>query len=256
MSPWKWLQVAAVVPVSIVGAEVMPTMFGGGRHHHHQSVEMPPQPVTTADIDAEIQKQDLQIFEAIAREFPDDYDAMLRKITAAAQTGNQTEVRNASRQAVADLRHRYAPLLPSAPDSNVSEALSAQLDMLNHVMARETPTTCNNYLRNGPDAISAPGHDFRADLDRIGATLFRAFGAAKRSGLPAAVPSDQDWSLVADVFTKIGGTPAEVEAISNINQGFPGLCPAMAKFYEAALVMHGEPGWHIKTGLLLAIVEN
>lgn len=96
MSPWKWLQVAAVVPASIVGIEVMPTMFGGGRHHHYQSVEMPPQPVTTADIDAEIRKQDLQIFEAIAREFPDDYDAMLGKITAAAQTGNQTEVRNAA----------------------------------------------------------------------------------------------------------------------------------------------------------------
>ncbi|MBZ9761624.1 hypothetical protein LB553_12150 [Mesorhizobium sp. CA8] len=87
---------AAVVPASIVGIEVMPTMFGGGRHHHYQSVEMPPQPVTTADIDAEIRKQDLQIFEAIAREFPDDYDAMLGKITAAAQTGNQTEVRNAA----------------------------------------------------------------------------------------------------------------------------------------------------------------
>ncbi|UCI24775.1 hypothetical protein [Mesorhizobium sp. B2-8-5] len=68
----------------------MPTMFGSGRHHHYQSVKMPPQTLTTADIDAEIRKQDLQIFEAIAREFPDDYDAMLRKITAAAQAGSQT----------------------------------------------------------------------------------------------------------------------------------------------------------------------
>lgn len=236
MSRWKWLQVAAVVPLSFVEAKVLPTMFGGSRYHH-ESVAKPPQPVTIADVDAEIRKQDLRIFEAIAREFPDDYDAMLRKITAAAQTGSEADVRNTSRQAVADLRHRYAPLLPSAPNSEVSQALSAQLDMLNHVMARETPATCNNYLRNGPDAISAPGHDFLADLDRIGATLFHAFGAAKRSGLPAAVPSDQDWSLVADVFTKIGGTPAEMEAISNAKQDFPGLCPAMAKFYEAALLL-------------------
>ncbi|TPK96274.1 hypothetical protein FJ567_21475 [Mesorhizobium sp. B2-4-16] len=256
MSPWKWLQVVAVIPVSIVGSDVMPAMFGGGRYHHYQSVVKPPQPLTAADIDAEIRKQGLQIFEAIARDFPDDYDAMLQKIMAAARSGNAQDVRNVSRQAVADLRHRYAPLLPTTPDSNASEALSAQLDMLNHVMARETPATCNNYLRNGPDAISAPGHDFLADLDRIGATLFRAFGAAKRSGLPAAVPSDQDWSLVADVFTKIGGTSAEMEAISNANQDFPGLCPAMARFYEAALLLHGEPGWHIKTALLRAIVEN
>ncbi|RUU51790.1 hypothetical protein EOD07_28535, partial [Mesorhizobium sp. M2C.T.Ca.TU.002.02.1.1] len=80
-------------------------MFGGG-HRHHQPMAMPPRTLTTADIDAEIRKQNLGIFEAIAREFPDDYDAMLRKITAAAQAGNQTEVRNISRQAVADLRHR------------------------------------------------------------------------------------------------------------------------------------------------------
>ena len=255
MSPWKWLQVVAVIPVSIVGSDVMPTMFGGG-HHHHQPMAMPSRTLTAADIDTEIRKQHLGIFEAIAREFPDDYDAMLRKITAAAQAGNQTEVRNISRQAVADLRHRYAPLLPTTPDSNAWEVLSAQLDMLNHVMARETPATCNNYLRNGPDAVSAPGHDFLADLDRIGAALFRAYGAAKRSGLPAVEPSDQDWSLVADVFTKIGGTPAEMEAISKANQDFPGLCPAMAKFYEAALSLHGEAGWHIKTALLRTIVEN
>ncbi|WP_181168844.1 hypothetical protein [Mesorhizobium sp. B2-4-17] len=136
--------------------------------------------MTTADVDAEIRKQGLQIFKAIAREFPDDYDAMLRKITAAAQTGSGTEVRNVSRQAVADPRQRYTPLLTSAPDSEVSQALSAQLDMLNHVMARETPATCNNYLRNGPDAISAPGHDVLAHPDKIGATLFNAFGAAKK----------------------------------------------------------------------------
>ena len=234
----------------------MPTMFGGGRHHHYQLVEMSPRTLTTADIDAEIQKQDLKIFKAIEQEFPDDYDAMLRKITEVARSGNAQDVRNASRQAVADLRHRYAPLLPTTPDSNASEALFAQLDMLNHVMARETPATCNNYLRNGPDAISAPGHDFLADLEKVGATLFRAFGAAKRSGLPAAEPSDQDWSLVADIFTKIGGTPAEMEAISNAKLDFPGLCPAMAKFYEAALSLQGEPGWHIKTALLHAIVEN
>ncbi|WP_292332395.1 hypothetical protein [Mesorhizobium sp.] len=70
------------------------------------------------------------------------------------------------------------------------------------------------------------------------------------------MPSDQDWSLVADVFTKIGGTTAEMEAISNANQDFPGLCPAIAKFYEAALLLQGEAGWHIKTALLRAIVEN
>ncbi|MDX8535819.1 hypothetical protein RFM41_33115 [Mesorhizobium sp. VK25A] len=256
MSYRKWLQVAAVFPVSFVAAKVMPTMFGGGRYHHYQSVTKPPQPLTAADIDAEIRKQDLQIFEAIAREFPDDYDAMLRKITAAANTGSQIEVRNTSRQAVADLRHRYAPLLPSAPDGEVSQALSAQLDMLNHVMARETPATCNNYLRIGPDAVSAPDSEFLAHLDKIGATLFHAFGAAKRSGLPAAEPEDQDWSLVADAFTKGGGTPAEMEAIANSNQDFAGLCPATAKLFAAALSLSGEPGRHIKTALLYAITKN
>ncbi|WP_246679560.1 hypothetical protein [Mesorhizobium sp. B2-3-5] len=247
MSRWKWLQVAAVVPLSFFEVKFLPPLFGsaGGRYHH-ETVARPPQPMTTADVDAEIRKQGLQIFKAIAREFPDDYDAMLRKITAAAQTGSGTEVRNVSRQAVADLRQRYTPLLTSAPDSEVSQALSAQLDMLNHVMARETPATCNNYLRNGPDAISAPGHDFLAHLDKIGATLFNAFGAAKRSGLPAAVPSDQDWSLVADAFIRSGGAPVEMDAIANVDQDFEGLCPAVAKFYAAALSLQGEPGWHIK----------
>jgi hypothetical protein len=247
--------VAAVVPVSFFEANVLPAPLGGGRHHY-EWVATSPQPLTTADIDAEIRKQGLQIFEAIAREFPDDYDAMLGKITAAARTGSQTEVRNASWQAVADLRQRYAPLLPSAPNSEVSAALSAQLDMLNHVMERETPATCNNYLRHGPGVLGAPGPDFLAEMDKIGATLFRALGAAKRSGLPAAVPSDQDWSLVADIFTEIGGTPAEMAAIAKLDQDFEGLCPAVAKFYEAALALQGEPGWHVKTSLLQAIVKN
>lgn len=102
----------------------------------------------------------------------------------------------------------------------------------------------------------APSHDFLAHLDKIGATLFNAFGAAKRSGLPAAVPSDQDWSLVADAFIRSGGTPVEMDAIANVDQDFEGLCPAVAKFYAAALSLQGEPGWHIKTALLYAIVKD
>lgn len=51
MSRWKWLQVVAVVPLSFVEAKVLPAMFGGGRYHH-ESVAKPPQPVTTAYIDA------------------------------------------------------------------------------------------------------------------------------------------------------------------------------------------------------------
>jgi hypothetical protein len=256
MSRWKWLQVVAVIPLSIVEVKVLPTIFGGGRYHRHQSVEMSPRTLTAGDINAEIQKPDLEIFKAIEQEFPDDYDAMLRKITAVAHTGSAAEVRNTSRQAVTELRHRYAPLLPSAPDSEAWQALSAQLDMLNHVMARETPASCNNFLRNGPDAISAPGHDFSVDLDKVGATLFRAFGAAKRSGLPSGTPVDQDWSLVADAFVKSGGTPAELDAISNARQDFPGLCPAMAKLYTAALSLPGEPGWYIKTALLYELARN
>ncbi|MBZ9849240.1 hypothetical protein LB565_14740 [Mesorhizobium sp. CA14] len=128
--------------------------------------------------------------------------------------------------------------------------------MLDHLMARETPDICNNYLRNGPDAVSAPDSEFLAHLDKVGATLFRAFGAAKRSGLPAAEPEDQDWSLLADAFTKSGGTPAEMDAIANANQDFAGLCPAMAKLYGAALSLPGESGRHVKTALLYAIVKN
>lgn len=70
------------------------------------------------------------------------------------------------------------------------------------------------------------------------------------------MPSDQDWSLVADAFIRSGGTPVEMDAIANVDQDFEGLCPAVAKFYAAALSLQGEPGWHIKTALLYAIAKN
>jgi len=259
MTRWKGLGVAAVAALAFVAVKVLPWAFGfAGGKYLYETVAGPsaPKALTTAEVDAEIQKQDFQILKAIAQEFPDDYDALLRKIAVIASTGNEQQVRDTTRAAVADLRRKYAPLLPSAPDRGASEALSAQLDALNHVMARETPATCNNYLRNGPDAISAPGHDFLVDLDRIGATLFHAFGAAKSSGLPATEPSEEDWSLVAGAFTKGGGTLAEMDAISNLNHDFEGLCPAVAKFYAAALSLQGEPGRRIKTALLSATAEN
>ena len=215
-----------------------------------------PQALTSADINAEVQKQDSQILKAIAEEFPDDYAALIDNVMVVARLGGKHAVRNTSRVAVTKLRHRYAPLLPSTPDNEASQALSAQLAMLNYLMARQTPATCNNYLRNGPDAVSAPDSEFLVHLDKVGATLFHAFGAAKRSGLPAAEPEDQDWSLVADAFTKSGGTPAEMDAIANANQDFAGLCPALAKLYAAALSLPGEPGRHVKTALLYAIVKN
>ena len=137
-----------------------------------------------------------------------------------------------------------------------SQALSAQLAMLNHLITRQTPATCDNYLRSGPDAVSAPDGEFLAHLDKMGATLFRAFGDAKSRGLPDAEPEDQDWSLLADAFTEGGGTPAEMEAIANANRNFAGLCPATAKLFAAALSLQGEAGRHVKTALLYAIVKN
>jgi hypothetical protein len=215
-----------------------------------------PQALTRADINAEVQKQDSQILKAIAEEFPDDYSALLDEVLVVARLGGEKAVQNTSRVAVAKLRRRYAPLLPSTPDNEASQALSAQLAMLNYLMTRQTSATCNNYLRSGPDAVSAPDSEFMVHLDKMGATLFRAFGAAKRSGLPASEPEDQDWSLVAEAFTKSGGTPTEMEAIANANEDYPGLCPATAKLFAAALSLNGEAGRHVKTALLYAIVKN
>lgn len=259
MARWKGLGVAAVAALAFVAVKVLPWALGfvGGKYLYQTVAESSaPKAPTRADVNAEIEKQDFQIFKAIAQEFPDDYNAFIDKITIVAGSGSKQAVRDTSRVAVAELRRKYAPLLPSAPDSEASQALSAQLTMLNHLMARETPATCNTYLRNGPDAVSAPDNDFLVDLDRIGATLFHAFGAAKRSALPAAEPGDEDWSLVADAFTKSGGTPAEMDAIANMNQDFAGLCPAVAKFYTAALSLTGERGRHIKTALLYATSRN
>jgi tetratricopeptide (TPR) repeat protein len=215
-----------------------------------------PQALTRADINAEVQKQKSQILKAIAEEFPDDYSALIDNVMVVARLGGKQAVRNTSRVAAAELRRKYAPLLPSTPDNEAAQALSAQLAMLNHLIARQTPATCNNYLRIGPDAVSAPDSEFLVHLDRIGATLLHALGAAKRSGLPAAEPEDQDWSLVAEAFTKNGGTPAEMEAIANANQDFAGLCPATAKLFAAALSLPGEAGRHVKTALLYAIVKD
>ncbi|TIP01894.1 MAG: hypothetical protein E5X72_23540 [Mesorhizobium sp.] len=255
MARWKGLGAAAVAALAFVAVKVLPwgLGFAGGKYLYQTVAGSTARKAPTR---AEVEKQDFQIFKAIAQEFPDDYNAFIDKITLAAGSGNQQAVRDASRVAVAELRRKYAPLLPSAPDREISQALAAQLTMVNHLMARETPVTCNNYLRYGPDAISAPGNDFLVDLDRIGATLFHAFGAAKRSSLPAAEPSDEDWSLIADAFTRNGGTPAEMDAIANMNQDFSGLCPAVVKFYTAALSMPGEPGRHIKTALLYATSRN
>ena len=45
-----------------------------------------------------------------------------------------------------------------------------------------------------------PDQDFLIDMDKVGAALFHAFGAAKNGGLPAAPTSDGDWSLLVDAF--------------------------------------------------------
>jgi len=259
MARWRGLGVTAVAALSFVAVKILPWALGfaGGKYLYQTVAGSPdPQTLTTAQVSEQIQSQGSQIFMAIQQEFPDDYDAVVEKITAVARLGNVEQVRNTSRIAVASLRQKYASLLSSSPDSNAAEALRAQLAMLNHVMARETAITCNNYLRNGPDALSMPDQDFLADMDKIGATLFHAFGAAKKSGLAAASASDEDWSLLADAFINAGGTPTEMNAIANVSPEFEGLCPAVAKLYTSALSLQGEPGRHVKTTLLYEIARN
>lgn len=259
MARWKALGGAAAAVLVFVGVKVLPWALGfAGGKYLYQTVAGSPSPaiVTGADVNAELQKQDFKIFKAIAQEFPDDYSALIDKITVAARSGSEQAVRDTSQAAVAELRRKYAPLLPSAPDGEASQALSAQLTLINHLMARQTAAICDDYLRNGPGTISAPGNDFLGDMDAVGAALFHALGAAKRGGLPAAEPGDQDWALIADAFTKGGGTAAEMNAIANVDQNFAGLCPAVAKFYAAALSLQGEPGRRIKTALLYATSRN
>ncbi|RWD61639.1 MAG: hypothetical protein EOS36_17320 [Mesorhizobium sp.] len=261
MARWKGLGVAAVAALAFVAVKVVPWALGfaGGKYlyqtvmgSHDDSAKL-----TVAQVSDQLQSQGFQIFKVVKQEFPNEYDAIVQKIAAvAASGGDEAEVRNVSRVAVADLRHKYASLLRSTPDDTASEALGAQLDMLKDVMARESAATCNSYLRNGPDALGTPDKDFLNDMDKIGATLFHAFGAAKNGGLPAADPSDQDWSLLADAFTSAGGTPAEMDAIANISREFEGLCPAAAKLYAAALSLQGESGRRIKTALLYEIAKN
>ncbi|UVK46253.1 hypothetical protein BPNPMPFG_001874 [Mesorhizobium sp. AR07] len=259
MSRWKGLGVAAVAALSLFAVKVLPWALGfaGGKYIYQTVAGSPdPQTLTTAQVSEQIQSQGSQIFMAIKQEFPGDYVAVVEKITAVVRLGNVEQVRNTSRLAVSDLRQRYASLLSSAPDSKAAEALRAQLAMLNHVMARETAATCNSYLREGPGALSTLDQDFLTDMDKIGATLFHAFGAAKNGGLPAAAASDEDWSLLADAFMNVGGTPAEMDAIANINREFEGLCPAVVKLYAAALSLQGEPGRHVKAALLYEIARN
>ncbi|MBN9275316.1 MAG: hypothetical protein J0J15_34765 [Mesorhizobium sp.] len=136
------------------------------------------------------------------------------------------------------------------------EALGAQLDMLNHVMAKQPSATCNRYVREGPSAIEAPDQAFMMNLDRIGATLFHAFGAARNSGLPATAASDEDWSMLASALAKAGATQDEMKAIAEPNPESAELCPIFAKLYAAALSLQGEPGRHVKATLLYEIARN
>jgi hypothetical protein len=262
MARWKGAGVIAAAILSFVVVKAVPWALGfaGGKYLYETAMgatSPAAQTLTAVQVSEQLQSQEYQIFKAIKQEFPDDYNEIVQKITAIAKLGGSAdEVRKVSQVSVADLRHRYAPLLPSAPESNASESLGAQLDMLRHVMARESAVTCNSYLAKGPSVLSARDHDLMMDMDKIGTTLIHAFGAARSSGLSAATVNDQDWSMVADAFTKAGGTPAEMEAIASANREYEGLCPALAKFYEAALSLEGEPGRHVKTALLYEIAKN
>lgn len=260
MARWKALGVAAIAALSFVAVKALPWALGfaGGKYLYQTVMGKPSTAtLTTAEVSEQLQSQEFLIFRTIKQEFPADYDEIIRKITDVARSGGGfDQARDVSRLAVVDLRHKYAPLVPSTPESNASEVLRAQLDMLRQVMARESAATCNSYLAKGPGALNTQDHDFMVGMDKIGSTLFLAFGAAKSSGLPAAPASDEEWSLVATAFVAAGGTQADMEAIGSANQAYEGLCPAIAKFYQAALSLEGEAGRHVKTTLIYEIARN
>lgn len=261
MPRWKTASVAAGAVLLFAAMKILPWGFGfvGGKYLYEAVAGRQGDPVllTTAQVSEQLQNRDFQIFKAIRQEFPSDYDAIVQKITTVARSGGSSEdVSNASRVSVADLRKKYAPLLLSAPERSATEALGAQLDMLNHVMANRSSATCDRYVRDGPSAIEAPDQAFMINLDRIGATLFHAFGAAKNSGLPATAASDEDWSMLASALAKAGATQEEMKAISEANPELAELCPILAKLYAAALSLQGEPGRHVKAALLYEIAKN
>ena len=92
MARWKGLGVAAVAALAFVAVKVLPWALGfaGGKYLYETVTGSTARKAPTrADVNAEIEKQDFQIFKAIAQEFPDDYNAFIDKITLVAGSGNQ-----------------------------------------------------------------------------------------------------------------------------------------------------------------------
>jgi hypothetical protein len=258
MANWKGAgaAVAAAALASFVLVKALPWVLGfaGGKYLYQMAMDKTP---TAAEISEQLQQHEFQMFRALKQELPEDYDKLIQKLVAVAKSrGGNEQVRNASMATVVDLRHRYASLLRSAPDRSAAEALQAQLDILNHVMAGESIVTCNRYVASGSAAVTVNDHEMMATMDKAAVALFHAIGTAKTSGLPAVEADEGDWDMLITAFIAAGGTQGDIEAIASSNQEYKDLCPAFAKFLQAALSVEGEPGRHIRTTLLYELASN
>lgn len=100
MARWKGLGVAAVAALAFVAVKVLPWAvgFAGGKYLYETVAGSTARKAPTrAEVDAEIEKQDFQIFKVIGQEFPDDYNAFIDKVTLAAGSGSKQVVRDTSR---------------------------------------------------------------------------------------------------------------------------------------------------------------
>lgn len=195
-------------------------------------------------------KHGFGLYATFKEELPAEYEAFNSDLNAFSQNvGLNSEASEYGLGKMVAVRRSIAPRLRSADDEALSKMLRSQIDMLEMVASRETYLVCNQYLINGPSAISVRDRCYLTAIDAEGIALLRAVGSATRNPVNVGSATDDDWAAVADEFVKKGGQLEHVEKIGELRPDDEDLCKVSISFFKTVLAMEGDVGHRIRAEL-------
>ncbi|MEM0990179.1 MAG: hypothetical protein AAGK00_14990 [Pseudomonadota bacterium] len=192
-----------------------------------------------AQMDAQLQEQDLSVFKALKEHYPQRYDRLVERLAGMAVGGAPAaQIAEISQVFMSDLRKENGEALLQADDDDLVEIVTLSRDLHRQILENEGRAACNQFALAGPPGLGERIFDYLRPLDQQGALLLSAMATA--SGRPAEVTAAtaEDWQVVMDRLIANGGDPKHREALAELAPEAD-ICAALVALLDTTLSMDG-----------------
>jgi hypothetical protein len=203
-------------------------------------------------LDLELQKS--QIFAAMKRLLPDQYDQVVTIVLENASSPER--VRYISRHFTAQLLADNAVMVGAAPNEQTSHVLSVSVDLIRAVRTGVGKKACAKWNAGDPKLAQVISERFTKAFATRMVAAFEAIAGAVQDPVQRADPTPADWQELVAYAARNGFSKEKLQQLGRADGNDEQECALFEQFLGNAIGLPGPAGDRIRASLAVSIVAK